>query len=219
MKRLLIVLVILAVLGVAAIVALGYADLRARELAESEIERRLAAAMPIEGTPDVEIEAFPFVGQLLLDGTVEQIRVELAELRSSGVRVERIQVVVERLQLDRDALLGDGKVVVEGIGGAAIDGWVAADDVAKLAPVPVRIENGRIEVIYEGRTYAGTASVSKHAIVLLVDGMPPILAPLPETDYLPCEPAVDIQGDHLHVACEVDALPEAVASVLAEYAG
>ncbi len=219
MKRLLIVLVVLGV--VLAVLALGlvYADGRVRALAESEAERRLADALPVRGVPTVTIDAFPFVLPVLLDGSVERLRVEMTDLESSGVRVAKVQVTVDHLQLDRDRLLEAQALEITGIERARIEGWVSADDISRLAPASVSIADGRVQVTYRGKTYAGTASVSKHAVYVAVEGMPPIITPLPETDILPCEPSLDVQGDRLHVACEVDALPPAVAAVLAAHGG
>ena len=215
MKRLLVVLAVLAVLLAVLAVAGAVVDQRIREEAEKEAGRRLAKELPIEGTPIVAIDSFPFVFKVLLDGSVDQLQVSMRSLESSGVRVDEAKLTIDGLVLDRDQLLDTQKLVVTDIDTATIDAWVTGDDISKIAKVPVKIEGGDVSVTYRGKTYTGTAKVSKHAVLVLVDGVPPILTPLPSTDLIPCEPDLDVDGDRIHVSCTVDALPPAVAKVIA----
>ena len=215
MKRLLVVLAAFAVLLAVLTVAGAVFDQRIREEAEKEAGRRLAKALPIEGTPRVAIDSFPFVLKVLLDGSVDQLQVSMRALESQGVRVDEARLTVYGLILDRDQLLYAQKLVVTDIDTAIIDAWVTGEDISKVAKIPVKIEDGNVSVTYRGKTYRGTAKVSKHAVLVLVDGVPPLLTPLPSTDWLPCEPDLDVDGDRIHVRCTVDALPPAVAKVLA----
>ncbi len=214
MKRLLLVLGILGILGVVVLVAGAVADDKIRGLAEEEAARRLADELPIEGTPVVSIDSFPFVLRVLIDGSVEQLVVSMRSLESQGVRVDEAKLTVEGLVLDKDQLLDAQTLEVLDIDTARIEAWVTAEDLSKVAKVPVSIEGGEVSVTYRGVVYSGTAKVSKHAVVVLVDGIPPILSPLPSTDLIPCDPDLDIDGDRIHVACSVDELPPAVAEVL-----
>ena len=216
MKRLVVVLAVLFVLAIVAAVGLAVLDQRIRVEAEQHAAQRLAAELPIEGTPLVHIESFPFVLRVLNDGSVEQLEVSMRSLESTGVRVDEAKLTIDGLVLDRDALLDDREITLVSIEQATIDAWVSAEDLSRVAKVPVKIEDGEVSVTYRGKEYKGTAKVSKHAVLLLVDGVPPILSPLPSTDLLPCEPELDIDGDRIHVACTVDELPPAVAKVLAQ---
>lgn len=216
MKRLLVVLVVLGALAAVLVVVGAVLDHRIREAAEVEAARRLQKELPIEGTPMVAIDSFPFVLRVLQDGSVEQLTVSMRSLESQGVHVDEARLTVDGLVLDRDALLDTQTLKVVEIDEATIEAWVSAEDLTRVAKIPVQIEGGRVSVTYGGKTYSGTAKVSKHAVLVLVDGVPPILSPLPSTDYLPCEPDLDVDGDRIHVACTVDALPPAVAKVLGQ---
>lgn len=216
MKRLVVVLAVLFVLAIVAALGLSVLDQRIRVEAEQHAAERLARELPIEGTPQVHIESFPFVLRVLNDGSVEQLEVSMRSLESTGVRVDEAKLTIEGLVLDRDALLDDHEIKLVKIEQARIDAWVSAEDLSSVAKVPVKIEHGEVSVTYRGKEYKGTAKVSKHAVLLLVDGVPPILSPLPSTDLLPCEPDLDIDGDRIHVACTVDEVPPAVARVLAQ---
>ena len=217
MKRLVVVVAVLLVLAIVAAVGLSVLDQRIRLEAEQHAAARLAQELPIEGTPGVEIESFPFVLNVLNDGSVERLRVSMRSLESGGVRVDEAKLTIDGLILDRDALLDHREIKLVEIDKAKIELWMNAEDLSKVAKVPVKIESGEVSVTVRGREYKGTAKVSKHAVLLLVDGVPPILSPLPSTDLLPCDPDLDIDGDRIHVACTVDEVPPAVAKVLAQH--
>ncbi|MGH1349103.1 MAG: LmeA family phospholipid-binding protein [Nannocystales bacterium] len=216
MRRLVVVLAVLFVLAIIAAFGLSILDQRIRVEAEQQAAERLGRELPIEGTPRVHIESFPFVLRVLNDGSVEQLEVSMRSLESNGVRVDEAKLTIEGLVLDRDALLDDHEIKLVSIEQARVDAWVSAEDLSRVAKLPVEIEEGEVSVTYRGKEYTGTAKVSKHAVLLLVDGVPPILSPLPSTDLLPCEPDLDIDGDRIHVACTVDEVPPAVAKVLAK---
>lgn len=217
MKRLLIALVILVVILGVALVGLAIADGKLRTVAENEAERRLAKALPIDGEPTVAIEGFPFVLGVLLDERIQTLHVRMSNLEWKGVRVDAAKLTVHGLTIDRDALIDAQHLTVTGIETAQIEAWMTADDLARVAPVPVSIEDGRVEVTYKGKVYTGRALVKGHAVMVMVEGMPPLIAPLPNAELIPCEPALDIDNDRIHVACEVDELPPAVQKVLAQH--
>lgn len=214
MKRLVVVLVILGLLGAALLAVGAVVDGKIRDAAEVEAAKRLADKLPIEGDPVVAIDSFPFVLRVLHDGSVETLTVSMKSLESNGVRVDEARLTIDGLVLNRDALLDTQTLEIVDIDEAKVEAWVSAEDISRVAKIPVAIEDGRVSVTYRGKQYTGTAKVSKHAVLLLIDDVPPILTPLPATDLLPCEPDLDIDGDRIHVACTVDELPPAVAEVL-----
>lgn len=211
MKKLVIVVLILLALLV---VALVWLDARAREVAQATAQMKLRDALPQATDPVVEIASFPFVGRVLWNGRVERLRVSTRELRSRGVTLRDIELEVVGLTIDRDALLDDGRIAVIGIDRARLSGRIAIEDVARLAKLPMTVENGRVTVQYQGKTYEGRILILNHLVTVNVDGLPPAVVPLPEHAHLPCEPALEIVGDHLEIACTIRALPPALAQVL-----
>lgn len=216
MKRLLAVLVVLVALAAVVFVGGAVLDQRARVEAEKEAGRRLAKALPIEGTPTVSIDSFPFVLKVLMDGSVDRLQVSMRSLEQQGVRVDEARLTIDGLVLNQDRLIDEYELEVVDIDTATVEAWVTGEDISTVAKVPVTISDGGVSVTYKGKTYSGTAKVSKHAVLVMVDGMPPLLSPLPSHDLIPCEPALDIDGERIHVQCTVDALPPAVADVLAQ---
>jgi hypothetical protein len=214
-KKLVIGLVVLGVILVLVLAGLAYADVSVREYAEEEAERQLAVAVPSAAGVDVEIDAFPFVGRVLLDGSVRELDVELRELRSGKVAVERVTLRVEGLQIDRDKLLGERKLAIIGLQRASLDGTITSDAVAAAtAPVSTKLRAGKVEVTYAGHTVEGKLRVKKRDVVIDVAGVKQLRVPLPEEKYLPCTPAVKVEGDRLKVSCTIHELPRAVADAL-----
>jgi hypothetical protein len=217
MRRLLAVLVVLIALLAIVVVGGSVLDQRIRVEAEKEAGRRLEKELPIEGTPIVSIDSFPFVLKVLMDGSVDQLQVSMRSLEQQGVRVDEARLTIDGLVLDQDKLLDEHKLEVTDIESATIEAWVTGEDISTVAKVPVEISDGQVSATYKGKRYTGTAKVSKHAVLVMVEGMPPLLSPLPSYDFIPCEPDLDIDGDRIHVQCTVDELPPAVAKVLAQH--
>lgn len=216
MRRLLIFLVVSSLIIGLAVAALAYADVRLRELAESQAESRLNEAVPQARRGDVEIDAFPFVGWVLLDGSVERLVVTLHALREGDVEVERFRLSVDGLVLDRERLLDEHVLAVTSIDRVRIEGRITADAAARALGVPVELTEGTVRVGVQGRATRASLSVSGRTLVLSITGTPPLVIPLPPEAYLPCRPEVAIEEDRLTVACSATALPPAVMAVLAE---
>jgi hypothetical protein len=213
-KKLVIGLVVLGVILAVVLAGLAYADVQVREYAEEQAERQLVAAVPSAGGADVEIDAFPFVGRVLLDGSVRELDVELTDLKTGKIAVERVAMKVEGLKIDRDQLLGDRKLVVLGLQKASVDATITSAAVNAVTPVTTRLRNGKVEVTYQGHTVEGKLKVRGRDVVIDVAGVQELRVPLPDEQYLPCTPDVKVDGDRLRVTCTIHELPKAVAAVL-----
>src|SRR5215470_20355574 len=112
MKKLGLVLGVLAVLLAIAIGVGWWFDGKARALAESEAEKRVLEALPGTAKAKVTIEGFPFLFDVLVAGKVDRLRVLLTEVKSAGISVESIELVVDELHIDRDLLLDEQKLAI-----------------------------------------------------------------------------------------------------------
>lgn len=214
-KKLVVLLVVLGVILVILLAALAYADVQVRAYAEEQAEQRLATAVPMAGGADVEIQAFPFVGRVLFDGTIPELDVELKDVRAQAVKVDRVALRVEGLLIDRDQLLGERKLVVTGLQRATVVATIGSDAVnAATQPIETRLSAGKVEVTFQGHTVEGTLRVHDRQVVIDVMGVKELRVPLPEEKYLPCEPNVKVVGETLNVSCTIHELPTAVADVL-----
>jgi hypothetical protein len=219
MKKLLIVaLVLLVILGLA-LAGLAYADVRVRELAEAEAEKQLCIAVPQADRCRVEIEAFPFVGWVLVDGSVRRLVVTLDRVEGEGIEVEQITLEVDDLILDRDRLLDDQVLAITDVSKVRLVGRISEQAASKVVGVPIDLEVDSAKVKLHGRELEASVSVNGHSAVLSVTGVPPLVVPLPSEAYLPCTPKLDIEHDHLVAACSTSELPPALTQVLREGVG
>jgi hypothetical protein len=214
MKRLLVILVVLASI----IAGLAWADVRIRRYAEDEARSRLAEAIPQAERSEVALTGFPFVGRILVDGSVQRLSVTLHGLREGDLEVERLQLVADDIVLDRARLLEEHVLAVTDVGRVRVEARIAAAVIARAAGVPVELRDGTARVTVEGRRLEASISIAGPTVMLAVAGAPPLVVPLPEA-YLPCHPELTIAEDHLIVACSTTELPDAIMEVLGEGTG
>lgn len=214
MRKLVVLLLVLGVVLAVLVGGLLYADVQVREYAEEQAETQLAGAVPMASGADVEIDAFPFVGRVLLDGTVKRLDVQLRDLRTEQLDVERVSLQIEGLVIDRDVLLSDRKLAIKGLQSGSVDASITSAALDEVTPVDTRLRGGKIEITYQGVTVEGKIAVKKRHLVIAVPGIDSLRVPLPEEKYLPCDPTVKVDGEKLRVTCTIHELPRAVADVL-----
>jgi hypothetical protein len=215
MKRLFVILVVLGLL----LGGLAWADVRIRTYAEDEARVRLAEAVPQAQRADVAISGFPFVGRILLDGSIERLSLTLHDVRESGVEVERLQLVAEDIVLDRARLLEDRVLAVTAVGRVRVEGRVSAEMIARAAGVPVHLKKGKASVTVNGQTFEASISFAGNVVMVWVVDFPPLIVPFPVHEILPCQPEVRVADEYIELACSATKLPAAVMDVLGKGTG
>ncbi len=222
MKKLLIVLVVIGVLLAIAIGVGWWLDRTARQMAEAEASKRILEVLPGTGAATVTIVGFPFLFDVLVAGEVEQLRVDLRDVRQAGVEVESIGLVVDALRIDRDLLLEQQKLAVLGISRAEVTGRVSGEAVSKVVGETVRFEGDVTHVMTQGFDLSARLEVRDRTVTVELSpkGLPPQLAAqylgkplvfaLPADEVLPCEPSLAVKESRLEMRCSVTELPEGV---------
>ena len=140
MRKLLLVIVVLGGLLVAA-------DFVARGLVAEKLAGRVAASLRLEREPEVELEGFPFVTQIL-GGELDGVTMSLDDISEQDVTLSSFSISLERVRFSFEDLLdqGGGQVRV-----AAADGRAELDqgDLASVlsaagAPFEATIDQGRL---------------------------------------------------------------------------
>ena len=85
-------------------------ELVAKGLAERQLRDRARDAVPGATGGDAEIRSFPFVGRLLVDGSVPYVRVRVNHVGAGRVAFTFVQVELEGVHLDRNQLIRHRKV-------------------------------------------------------------------------------------------------------------
>jgi len=229
--------IVLAILGVLLLVALGigwYLDGKARALAEAEAEKRIIEALPGTGSADVAIEGFPFLFDVLVAGELDRLHVQLKDVKSPGITVESIDLVVDAIKLDRDLLLGEQKLAITGISRAELVGRITGEAASAALHQKVEFDGDRVKVEHAGMQADATVVLEgrKIAITLAEDGeaaalvrryyagaggsAPKFIVPLPPKDVLPCEPGLAVKNSRLELRCSVTELPASVKQAIGQ---
>lgn len=103
-----------AVVGtvVAAVVVGGglvVADVLARSVAEQDAERAVMRELEVDGTPDVRIEGFPFLTQLLAR-TLDDVTVTAAAVTVDGFRLTDVDASGQDVSLEAPHVAGDVRI-------------------------------------------------------------------------------------------------------------
>ena len=182
------------------------ADLTARSVAEAELARRVGVAVPEAGSASVDIPSFPFLPGLLASGTVPEIDAEVRDVLVKQVRFDFIAVELHGVQLNRDQLLGQRRIVLEGLQRGQVRGEVPQDALTEAFGVPVTLEEGRASVEIAGVTVSAELSITDGR--LAVSGLGIRLPALDLTGpLLPCLANAVIVPGRVALSCDFTEIP------------
>ncbi|MFB8764585.1 LmeA family phospholipid-binding protein [Nocardiopsis alba] len=113
MRKFLVVLLIL----LAALVVV--ADIGARSFAQGTLSERLAQQMDMSEEPDVSIEGWAFLPQVL-SGTYTEVNIDAASATMSGVTVEQVEATASDVEAPLSDLLNEPDVVAGQVDGSFV---------------------------------------------------------------------------------------------------
>lgn len=198
--------IVLALLGV----VLAAVDQGARVFAEAELAARAGEAATDESATSASITSFPFLGRLLVSGSVAEVRVRVDGPTAGGLRLSTVVVEASGVALDRSRLTS-GQVRVEDIDSGSVAVEVDGAALAEAVNLPVTIGDGRVGIGVGGATVTADAAIEDGSLVLRVAGAPALRVPVVRTALVPCAvTTLAVVGERVRLACEVDELPEAL---------
>ncbi len=217
MKKVVILIVVLVILG-AIVGGLAYADLHARTLAEEHAQANITRQLPQAQGVHVTLDGFPFTLGVLMNGEVEALHVDVDAVEEQGLRATELSLTVETISLDTDALLDEQRLVVTDIGRATAQGFVSDDAVTKVVGHEVQFSPGKARGEYQGQVIEATASIKGRLVLLSsnLEGVPPLIFPLPSSELLPCSPEVELLEGKLRLSCSVDEIPPKLKEAMAQ---
>jgi len=227
MKKLGLVFGLLAVLLVVAIGVGWFLDSKARALAEAEAEKRILESVPGTRAAKVTIHGFPFLFDVLVSGKVDELHVELDDVRSPGIEVESIELTVDELKIDRDLLLDQQKLAITGIDRAEVVGRITGAAASAALRQTIEFDGSEVKVEYAGTKVGADVKLAGRQIVIeLKEGAdlarryygvePRLVVPLPPKDVLPCEPGLAVKHSRLELRCSVTQLPDSVKKAIGQ---
>jgi hypothetical protein len=199
----------LLALGIVLAVLAGL-DQGARVFAENKLEERARAEVRSAASVDASISSFPFLGRLLVSGSVPRVEVRAERSALSDLLTGAVDVDLRGVELERDALFS-GRVRLQGINGGTITVELDAAALGRALKLPVSIAGGEVRVTLAGRTVSARAAVDAGALVLDVAGLRTFRVPIARNALVNCTAvAAEVAGSTIRLTCPVDEVPPAL---------
>ncbi|MGI8685720.1 MAG: LmeA family phospholipid-binding protein [Acidimicrobiales bacterium] len=199
-------------LGLAVLAVLLLAvDQGARLVAEGELASRAREAAGDPDGADATITSFPFLGRLLVSGSVPRVAVRVTGAKAGLLRLAVVEVNASGVSLDRDSLFS-GDVRLQDIDRGVVAMELDASAITDFVDLPVTIAGGKVRVgVGAVAVDAGVTVNSSGSLVLRLAGLPTVTVPVVRTALVPCAATdVVVDGDRVRLSCEVDELPAAL---------
>jgi LmeA-like phospholipid-binding len=197
-------------------------DQAAKGWAESKLAERAAAYYPPGSGSSASIHSFPFIGRLLISGSVPRVDVNLDDLRIQEVLIKQLSIHVTAVQLNRSDLF-HGKVHLDDVGQGKIVATIDGPSLGRAAGLDLRFAPGEVTVHEKIQgvdvTAKGTVAVKGNTVSVTpksVQGLdvPPsrlaVSYRIPGIEILPCQADVKIIENGIVVSCNVTDIPPAL---------
>lgn len=185
-------------------------DQGARIVAQNKLEERARAEVPDATDVEAEISSFPFLGRLLVSGSVPRVEVRAERSVVGDLVAAGVEVGLKGVELDRDALFS-GQVRLQGIDSGVITIELDAAGLARVLPVPVSITGGEVRVTVAGRSVIAQPTVIGGALVLSVLGLSTFTIPIDRNGLVTCQAAhVAIEDGTVRLSCGIGEVPPAL---------
>jgi hypothetical protein len=204
------------------LLALIVGDQAAKSWAESKLAERAAAYYPPGSGSSASIRSFPFVGRLLVSGSVPRVDVNLDDVRIQAVLLRQLTLRVSDVTLDRSDLF-DGRVRLLDVGQGQIRATIDGSSLAKATGFDVRLRPGQVEVhqrIQGVNVVAkGELSVKGNVVTVTPTSVQGLSVPLnrfainyriPGIEILPCQAETEIVEGAAILSCDINDVPAAL---------
>ena len=197
-------LLLIAVIGVGALVFDVVLKGRAEAELADEVERRVPGASGVEA----DISSFPFVGRLLLSGRVSKVVITAQHAGIDVVALSDVRVQVEDVEMDTDAAM-DGRAVVRSIGRGSVQADLRQEEINSLLPrgYSVQMQGEKATISGPAASRAQFVTTPEGSVQLRIADRALVDIPFPKTDLLPCAPAATFVTGAVRLACTFDELP------------
>jgi hypothetical protein len=203
LRRLIGVLVAIAViLGL-----LSFGDIWVRHRVQTVLAEHIQKELP-GSTASVHISSFPFLGRLVVSGTVPELDANVQNVNGTGISFSSISIVVHGLKVD-NARLTSREVILQHITSGSVVGDIPQASVDRLVGIPIVLGAGTVQVA--GITLTPAVAITDGAIVVNVPHVSPLRIPIPTLSIFPCAQSVAIVPGALRVSCQLTQLPPALA--------
>jgi hypothetical protein len=198
---------LLAVVAVVlALLAAG--DFVVRGLAERQLRDRAQAAVPGATGADAEIRSFPFVGRLLVDGSVPYVRVRVDHVGAGPVAFTFVQVELNGVHLDRNQLFRHRKVRITSLARGTATAELSDSELSRALGVRISSHSGQLTVTTGAVTAPGRVEARAGVLTITAGRVPLLRLRVPNAPLLSCPPeSATIVDGGVRVSCTITRIP------------
>jgi hypothetical protein len=185
-------------------------DVVVRGRTEQALAAAVEAKVPETQGTTATIDSFPFIGRLLVQGTVPTVTVRAAQTRVGPLTLHDVAVTVHDVDVDLAGAVG-GNLRISSIGSGTLAARVLQSDLSGRVPgVRVVLVPGRADVIGPGGVKGELVTTKPGVLTLRVAGRTVDDLALPQSGLLPCAPRVTIVEGALELGCSFTKVPDAL---------
>jgi hypothetical protein len=188
------------------------------ELAKAFSSRTIASAMQdkVQGVSsvDADIDSFPFLGRLLVQGSVSELDVTFRNVTGHGIEVAQLRFEAKRLELDRGVLFSRRNVRLRDVDSVTAEATITEEQIRKVTGADVRLADGQATVSAGGATATATIKVIEGRVRMEVGSLPAISIPVPDAELLPCAVEAEVVENALELTCTFQDLPAIVVDAI-----
>jgi len=214
LRRLVKLVVVLAVIGG----LLEVADVVARHVADDTLAGRAKAATGASSA-GVSISGWPFLWEVLVDGSVPGASVDLTAVPIGRLVVQDLDIELSDVDVDTGSLFSHRTVDLTKIGSIHVTATVTAAELSAAAGHTIRLlGHGDVEVVVDGVAVPATVAVVGGHVLTIGEGSTRILdIDLSHSKLVPdCSMSLTITVGRLGASCSLSPVP---ARILAAISG
>ena len=206
MKKLLVVLLVL-------LVVLVVADRAALATASSNLRRRAQESVRNRGEAHARIESLPFLGRLLVSGSIEDVHVRVNRVGGGPLTFASVRADLHRVTVSRSELIRNRRVRLTGLRRGTLTAELTQEEVSRAVGATVRfLANGRASISVRGVRAEAAVRVGNGTLTLRPAGLAALALPIPRAPLLPCATqSVQVLEGRVRASCTVDRLPSELA--------
>ena len=190
-------------------------DIAARVIAQDRIASRAKASTNAQSA-SASISSFPFLYDVLVDGTARNVAVHARRVPLGPLIVSQVDVSVHDVHFDKGELFNHRKVRVTAISSATAAVTITASDLTAATNVPVTISGNTITASFAGVQIPVTVTVTNgHELAFSTVGHKAVIFDLARTPLLPaCAMRLTAQPSALHLSCTIAPVPASLIAAL-----
>jgi hypothetical protein len=198
---------VIAALVMALLLAL---DQVAKSYAQSTVASAVEARVQGVSEVDADIDSFPFLGRLLVSGTVSELDLAFTDVKGHGIDVARLRIAATGIELDRGVLFGERHARIRDVDTVSARATITEAEIRRVSGADVRLVDGEATVSAAGVRATADVDVVDGRVQMKVGSLPAISVPVPDSELLPCEVQAKVVERALELSCTSHELPAIV---------